>query len=126
MRARPKAGSASPENIAHPGKASVSDSFDYIVIGAGSAGCVLANRLSADGRHSVLLIEAGGSDDGALRQMPLGFMASAGDPKIDWGYRTEPEPFLDGRVLPLPRGAHPGRLLHHQWHDLYAWERARL
>ncbi|MBO9499513.1 MAG: GMC family oxidoreductase N-terminal domain-containing protein [Novosphingobium sp.] len=78
--------------------------FDYIIVGAGSAGCVLADRLSADGRHKVLLIEAGGSDRHPFTAMPLGFMAGLARPGIDWGYATEPEPHLDGRSLPLPRG----------------------
>lgn len=78
--------------------------FDHIIVGAGSAGCVLANRLSADGARSVLLIEAGGSDASPFHAMPLGFMAAMADPAKDWGYVCEPEPNLDGRSLPLPRG----------------------
>ncbi|MFV3075343.1 GMC family oxidoreductase [Niveispirillum fermenti] len=78
--------------------------FDHIIVGAGSAGCVLANRLSADGTRRVLLIEAGGSDASPFHAMPLGFMAAMADPAKDWGYATEPEANLDGRSLPLPRG----------------------
>ncbi|MEJ0023505.1 MAG: choline dehydrogenase [Alphaproteobacteria bacterium] len=82
----------------------MTQSFDYIIVGAGSAGCVLANRLTEDGRNSVLLIEAGGQDNGVFQAMPLGFMAGMADPETDWGYRTEPEPNLGGRQIPLPRG----------------------
>lgn len=78
--------------------------WDYIIVGAGSAGCVLANRLSACGRHSVLLIEAGGSDAHPATAMPLGFMAMSGRRDTDWGYASEPEPRLGGRRVPLPRG----------------------
>ncbi len=77
---------------------------DYVVVGAGSAGCVLANRLSADGRHRVTLIEAGGSDRHPVTAMPLGFMAGLARKGVDWGYESEPEPRLGGRALPLPRG----------------------
>jgi choline dehydrogenase len=78
--------------------------FDYIIVGAGSAGCVLANRLSEDGRVSVLLIEAGGKDDSWLFRMPLGFMMTAANPTYDWGYASEPDAKLAGRSLPVPRG----------------------
>jgi len=78
------------------------ETFDYIVVGAGSAGCVLANRLSADGA-SVLVLEAGGSDAHWLIDMPLGFMKAFLNPAFGWGYRSEPEPQLNGRALPLPR-----------------------
>jgi choline dehydrogenase len=82
----------------------VLDMFDYIIVGAGSAGCVLANRLSEGGKDSVLLIEAGGSDDHWLFRMPLGFMMTAANPSYDWGYASEPDAKLGGRSLPLPRG----------------------
>jgi choline dehydrogenase len=78
--------------------------FDYIVVGAGSAGCVLANRLSESGTESVLLIEAGGKDDNWLFRMPLGFMMTAANPIYDWGYSSEPDVKLAGRSMPLPRG----------------------
>lgn len=80
------------------------DEFDYVIVGAGSAGCVLANRLSESGRDSVLLIEAGGSDDNWLFRMPLGFMMTAANPAYDWGYASEPDAKLAGRSLPVPRG----------------------
>jgi choline dehydrogenase len=79
-------------------------SFDYVIAGAGSAGCVLANRLSADRNMRVLLVEAGGSDDRFLIKMPLGFLRALFDPTLSWGYMSEPEPTLDGRSIGLPRG----------------------
>jgi choline dehydrogenase len=81
-----------------------SQSFDYIVVGAGSAGCVLASRLSEDKDSSVLLLEAGGRDDHYLLHMPLGFLRAMMNPKYSWGYFSEPEPQLKGRKVPLPRG----------------------
>ena len=82
----------------------MAETFDYVIVGAGSAGCVLANRLSEDGRNRVLLIEAGAPDSHLGTRMPLGFMAMAGKPGTDWGYVSEPEPGLGGRRVPLPRG----------------------
>ena len=79
-------------------------SFDYIIIGAGSAGCVLANRLSEDGRHSVLLLEAGGSDRSILIRMPTALSYPMNMPRYNWGYETEPEPFANERCFPCPRG----------------------
>jgi choline dehydrogenase len=78
--------------------------FDYVVIGAGSAGCVIANRLSAQEHRSVLLLEAGGADDHVLLRMPLAFLKAMFQPQFTWNYRSEPEPTLDGRTLWLPRG----------------------
>jgi choline dehydrogenase len=78
--------------------------FDYIVVGAGSAGCVLANRLSESGRSQVLLLEAGGSDRSPLIQVPLGYGLTFGDPKYNWGYHTEPDPALNNRTSYWPRG----------------------
>jgi len=76
--------------------------FDYIIVGAGSAGCVLANRLSA--RHKVLLLEAGGRDNYHWVHIPIGYLYCIGNPRTDWGYRTAPEPGLNGRSLLYPRG----------------------
>jgi choline dehydrogenase len=78
--------------------------FDYIIVGAGSAGCVLANRLSASGRHRVLLLEAGGSDSSPWIRVPVGYARTFTDPRYNWMYRTEPEPALDNRSAFWPRG----------------------
>ena len=78
--------------------------FDFIIVGAGSAGCVLANRLSASGRHSVLLLEAGGSDRSPLIQIPLGYGMTFADPAYNWMYTTAPDPALNGRASYWPRG----------------------
>ena len=79
-------------------------SYDFIIVGAGSAGCVLAERLSASGRHSVLVLEAGGSDRRFFVQMPLGYGKLFYDPTVNWCYRTEPDPGLGGRRDYWPRG----------------------
>ncbi len=78
--------------------------FDYIIVGAGAAGCVLAERLSANGKHRVLLIEAGGSDRRFYIQMPLGYGKTFYDPKVNWGYETEADPGLSGQRDYWPRG----------------------
>ena len=81
-----------------------SASFDYIVVGAGSAGCVLANRLSADGRHSVLLLEAGPRDSYPWIHIPIGYAKTMFHPVVNWGFYTEPEPTMNGRKVYWPRG----------------------
>ncbi|MFO1161455.1 MAG: GMC family oxidoreductase N-terminal domain-containing protein [Reyranellaceae bacterium] len=78
--------------------------FDYIVIGAGSAGCVVANRLSADGRSRVLVLEAGGRDNWIWFHIPVGYLFAIGNPRSDWLFETEKEPGLNGRSLKYPRG----------------------
>lgn len=78
--------------------------FDYVVIGAGSAGCVLANRLSADGKTTVALLEAGGRDWNPWIHVPVGYFKTIHNPATDWCYNTEPDPGLNGRSLKWPRG----------------------
>jgi len=83
---------------------SPSTTFDYIIIGGGTAGCLLANRLSADASKRVLLIEAGRRDDYHWVHIPVGYLYCIGNPRTDWLYNTEPEPGLNGRSLRYPRG----------------------
>ncbi|MCI4664814.1 MAG: GMC family oxidoreductase N-terminal domain-containing protein [Neomegalonema sp.] len=78
--------------------------YDYVIVGAGSAGCVLANRLSADPDVKVLLLEAGGPDDWIWFHVPVGYLYCMGDPRADWAFKTEPEAGLGGRALNYPRG----------------------
>lgn len=78
--------------------------FDYIVVGAGTAGCIVANRLSADPAKRVLLLEAGGRDNWIWFHIPVGYLFAIGNPRADWMFRTEPEPGLNGRALAYPRG----------------------
>jgi choline dehydrogenase-like flavoprotein len=80
------------------------DSFDYVIVGAGTAGCVLANRLTASGRHRVLLLEAGGEDRNIWIHIPLGYGRLFTDARVNWLYQTEPEPELNGRRVMQPRG----------------------
>ncbi|MBO9519331.1 MAG: GMC family oxidoreductase N-terminal domain-containing protein [Porphyrobacter sp.] len=82
----------------------MAEEFDYIIVGAGSAGCVLANRLSADLRTRVALMEAGDECRHPLIDMPLTWMQAAASPRFTWGYESEPDANLDGRVQPIPRG----------------------
>ncbi len=78
--------------------------FDYIIVGAGSAGCLLANRLSADPKTRVLILEAGGRDNWIWFHIPVGYLFAIGNPRSDWMYKTEAEPGLNGRSLNYPRG----------------------
>ena len=78
--------------------------FDFVIVGAGSAGCALANRLSQSGQHTVALIEAGGRDSSPWIHIPVGYFKTMGHPQIDWGYKTEPDPGLNGRAINWPRG----------------------
>ncbi|MBN9516003.1 MAG: GMC family oxidoreductase N-terminal domain-containing protein [Alphaproteobacteria bacterium] len=78
--------------------------FDYIVVGAGSAGCVMANRLSANAKSRVLLLEAGGKDNWIWFHIPVGYLYAMGNPRADWMFQTEKEPGLNGRALNYPRG----------------------
>lgn len=105
--------------------------FDFVIIGAGSAGAILANRLSESGRHRVLLLEAG-PRDGYFQRMPLGYGLSYYNPRLNWMYWSEPEPALDGRKLYVPRGKVLGGsssinamvYIRGQARDFDDWERA--
>ena len=78
--------------------------YDYIIVGAGSAGCLLANRLSADSDKRVLILEAGGRDNWIWFHIPVGYLFAIGNPRSDWCFKTEPEQGLNGRSLSYPRG----------------------
>ena len=78
--------------------------YDYVIVGAGSAGCCLANRLSADPEVKVLLLEAGGKDSWFWIHVPVGYLYTQNTPRTDWCYKTEAEPGLNGRALNYPRG----------------------
>jgi choline dehydrogenase len=80
------------------------DAYDYIIVGAGTAGCILANRLSEDPSNRVLLLEAGGRDNWIWFHIPVGYLFAIGNPKSDWMFRTDAEPGLNGRSLAYPRG----------------------
>ena len=82
----------------------MSETFDYVIVGAGSAGCALAARLSESGRHSVALVEAGGKDSYPWIHIPVGYFKTMGNPRTDWGYKTEPDPGINGRSINWPRG----------------------
>ena len=79
-------------------------SFDYVIVGGGTAGCLLANRLSADPSVSVLMLEAGGRDKGIWIHIPVGYLFCIGNPRTDWCYRIEPDPGLNGRTILYARG----------------------
>ena len=78
--------------------------FDYLVIGAGSAGCVVANRLASNDRFSICLIEAGGKDNLPWIHIPVGYFKTMGNPRTDWCYKTQPDTGLNGRSINWPRG----------------------
>lgn len=86
------------------GQGDIMESYDYIVIGAGTAGCLMANRLSANPKNRVLLLEAGGSDNYHWIHIPVGYLYCISNPRTDWMFKTEAEPGLNGRSLAYPRG----------------------
>ena len=106
--------------------------FDYIIVGAGSAGCVLADKLSASGRHRVLVLEAGPSDRRFWVRVPIGYGISYHDARVNWKYQSEPDPGIDGRRMYFPRGRVVGgsssinALIYHrgQAHDYDDWAAA--
>ena len=86
------------------GSDTIEGEYDYVIVGAGSAGCLLANRLSADADKRVLLLEAGGRDNWIWFHIPVGYLFAIGNPRSDWCFKTEPEEGLNGRSLNYPRG----------------------
>src|SRR5437899_6335754 len=86
------------------GQAEEAGEFDFIIVGAGSAGCVLANRLTADGRYSVLLLEAGPPDTYLWIHVPIGYAKTMFDARFNWCFYTEPDPGMNGRKIYWPRG----------------------
>ena len=82
----------------------MNDTFDYIIVGAGSAGCIVAERLSADGRHTVCVLEAGPADWNPFIHIPAGFMKTMVNPNINWLYKAEPSHWTGGREIAVPRG----------------------
>ncbi|MBM3526698.1 MAG: choline dehydrogenase [Alphaproteobacteria bacterium] len=87
-----------------PKAAALEGDYDFIIVGAGSAGCVLANRLSADTSKRVLILEAGGRDNWIWYHIPVGYLFAIGNPRSDWMFKTEAVPGLNGRALNYPRG----------------------
>ncbi|MDP6953543.1 MAG: GMC family oxidoreductase N-terminal domain-containing protein, partial [Alphaproteobacteria bacterium] len=80
------------------------EQFDTIIVGAGTAGCILANRLTADGKRRVCLLEAGPADWHPYIHIPAGFIKTLTNPKLNWLYETEPTHWTGGRAIPAPRG----------------------
>jgi choline dehydrogenase len=93
-----------PQGANLPDIETIAGDYDYIIVGAGSAGCLLANRLSADPSKRVLVLEAGGRDNWVWFHIPVGYLFAIGNPRSDWCFKTEPEAGLNGRSLNYPRG----------------------
>ena len=91
-------------NFTHYKVSKLMDNFNFIIIGAGSAGCVLANRLSENPNNKILLIEAGGRDSYPWIHIPVGYYKTMHNPKTDWCYKTEPDETMENRSIPYPRG----------------------
>ena len=110
----------------------MTDTFDYVIVGGGTAGCVLANRLTASGEHTVALLEAGGVDDGFWIPIPAGFSKLMSGSAFNWRFQTEPEPNVHERTIAIPRGKGLGGsslingmiFVRGQPQDYDAWERA--
>ena len=100
--------------------------YDYIIVGAGSAGCVLANRLSADPKKTVLLLEAGAKDWNPWIHVPVGYFKTMHNPATDWCYMTESDEGIDGRKLQWPRGKVLGGSSSLEWSVICSWTKRRL